>query len=76
LRATRGPGEVLLAPTVPGDILIFDHDGVREYLVQKDGFLAGAEGVRIESRTTILMETKQTLPDSICYAARIFRRRA
>ena len=50
LRATRGAGEVLLAPTVPGDIVILELDGVNEYLVQKDGFLAGAEGVKIESR--------------------------
>jgi uncharacterized protein (TIGR00266 family) len=50
LRATRGAGEVLLAPTVPGDIVILELDGVSEYLVQKDGFLAGAEGVKIESR--------------------------
>jgi uncharacterized protein (TIGR00266 family) len=50
LRATRGAGEVLLAPTVPGDIIIVELDGVHEYLVQKDGFLAGAEEVKIESR--------------------------
>jgi uncharacterized protein (TIGR00266 family) len=50
LRATRGPGEVLLAPTVPGDILLLDLDGINEFMVQKDGFLAGAEGVKIESR--------------------------
>jgi uncharacterized protein (TIGR00266 family) len=50
LKATRGPGEVLLAPIVPGDILILDLDGVGEYMVQKDGFLAGAESVKIESR--------------------------
>lgn len=50
LRASRGPGEVLLAPTVPGEIVILELDGVSEYLVQKDGFLAGAEGVKIESR--------------------------
>lgn len=50
LRAARGAGEVLLAPTVPGDIVILELDGVSEYLVQKDGFLAGAEGVKIESR--------------------------
>jgi uncharacterized protein (TIGR00266 family) len=50
LRATRGAGEVLLAPTVPGDIVILELDGVNEYLVQKDGFLAGAESVTIESR--------------------------
>jgi uncharacterized protein (TIGR00266 family) len=50
LRAARGAGEVLLAPTVPGDIVIIELDGVNEYLVQKDGFLAGAEGVKIESQ--------------------------
>ncbi len=50
LRATRGAGEVLLAPTVPGDIVVLDMDGVSEYFVQKDGFLAGADGVKIESQ--------------------------
>ena len=43
LRASRGPGEVLLAPTVPGEIVILELDGVNEYMVQKDGFLAGAD---------------------------------
>lgn len=50
LRATRGAGEVLLAPTVPGDIVVLELDGVNECLVQKDGFLAGAQEVRIESQ--------------------------
>ncbi|MCP9454997.1 MAG: TIGR00266 family protein [Nitrospira sp.] len=50
LRASRGPGEVLLAPTVPGEIVILELDGVTEYMVQKDGFLAGADSVRIESK--------------------------
>lgn len=50
LRASRGPGEVLLAPTVPGDIVVIELDGVNEYMVQKDGFLAGAETVIIESK--------------------------
>ncbi|MBM4123056.1 MAG: TIGR00266 family protein [Nitrospira sp.] len=54
LRASRGPGEALLAPTVPGDIVVLELDGVNEYLVQKDGFLAGAEGVKIETRTQSL----------------------
>ena len=45
LRASRGAGEVLLAPTVPGEIVLLDLDGVNEYMVQKDGFLAGAEGL-------------------------------
>lgn len=50
LRASRGAGEVLLAPTVPGEIVVLELDGVSEYLVQKDGFLAGAETVAIESK--------------------------
>lgn len=51
LRASRGAGEALLAPTVPGEIvLLLELDGVNEYMVQKDGFLAGAEGVKIESK--------------------------
>lgn len=50
LRASRGPGEVLLAPTVPGDIIVLELDGLNEYMVQKDGFLAGAETVKIESQ--------------------------
>jgi uncharacterized protein (TIGR00266 family) len=54
LRATRGAGEVLLAPTVPGEIVLFDLDGVNEYLVQKDGFLAGAESIKIESKVQSL----------------------
>jgi uncharacterized protein (TIGR00266 family) len=41
---------VLLAPTVPGDIIVLELDGLNEYLVQKDGFLAGAEGIKIESK--------------------------
>lgn len=50
LRATRGAGEVLLAPTVPGDIVTFELDGVNEYFVQKDGFLAGADSIVIDSK--------------------------
>lgn len=49
LKAARGAGEALLAPTVPGDIVIIELDGVHEYLVQKDGFLAGSEHLTIES---------------------------
>ena len=50
LRATRGPGEVLLAPTVPGEIVLLELDGVNEYMVQKDGFLAGAEAIKLDSQ--------------------------
>ncbi|HKR80564.1 MAG TPA: TIGR00266 family protein [Nitrospira sp.] len=50
LRASRGPGEVLLAPTVPGEIVMLELDGVNEYMVQKDGFLAGAEAIKLDSQ--------------------------
>ena len=50
LRASRGPGEVLLAPTVPGEIVMLEVDGVNEYMVQKDGFLAGAEAIKLDSQ--------------------------
>ncbi len=50
LRATRGAGEALLAPTVPGEIVILELDGVNEYFLQKDGFLAGAQSLAIESK--------------------------
>src|ERR1043165_9507088 len=39
-----------LSPTVPGEIVILKLDGVNEYMVQKDGFLAGAEAIVIESQ--------------------------
>ena len=50
LRASRGAGEVLLAPTVPGEIVVMELDGLNEYMVQKDGFLAGSESIKIESQ--------------------------
>lgn len=50
LRATRGAGEALLAPTVPGEIVILELDGINEYFVQKDGFLAGSHSLAIESK--------------------------
>ena len=50
LRASRGAGEVLHAPTVPGEIVIMELDGLNEYMVQKDGFLAGSDSIKIESQ--------------------------
>ena len=50
LRASRGAGEVLLAPTVPGEIVMLELDGVNEYMVQTDGFLAGAETIKLDSQ--------------------------
>jgi len=34
-----------MAPTVPGEIVLLELDGVNEYMVQKDGFLAGADAL-------------------------------
>src|SRR4030095_3405735 len=50
LRASRGPGEVLLAPTVPGEIVLMELDGGNEYIVQKDGFVAGDETIKLDSK--------------------------
>ena len=50
LTATRGAGEVLLAPTVPGDIIQLQLDETNEYFVQKDGFLAGEETIHVHSK--------------------------
>lgn len=50
LRASRGAGNVLLAPSTPGDIIILDLDGMTEYNVQKDGFLAGENSINISTK--------------------------
>src|SRR5437867_13090001 len=50
LRASRGPGEALLAPTVPGEIVILELNGVNEYMVQKDGFIVVGDASVIESK--------------------------
>jgi len=42
LVARRGPGEVLLAHAIPGDITAIAMDGSRPYILQKDGFFAGS----------------------------------
>lgn len=50
LTARRGPGEVLLAPAIPGDILDVELDGSYSLIVQKDGFLAGSEGLVVSTK--------------------------
>jgi uncharacterized protein (TIGR00266 family) len=49
LKASRGAGNVLLAPAQPGDLLPIQLDGSRPYILQKDGFLAASEGVQIST---------------------------
>ena len=56
LNASRGPGEVLLAPAIPGDIVDVDLDGSYSLVVQKDGFLAGTMGLEVSSKMQNLMQ--------------------
>jgi uncharacterized protein (TIGR00266 family) len=50
LTARRGPGEVLLAPTMPGDIHAIELNGAEGWSVQKDGFFAAAETVEVATK--------------------------
>jgi len=56
LTARRGPGEVLLAPAIPGDIVDVELDGSYSLVVQKDGFLAGSMGIEVSSKMQNLMQ--------------------
>jgi uncharacterized protein (TIGR00266 family) len=47
--AARGPGEVLLAPPICGDMLVLPVEGQGLYL-QSSAFVAGETGVTIESK--------------------------
>jgi uncharacterized protein (TIGR00266 family) len=50
LAARRGPGEVLLAPIMPGDIYPIELNGSETWSLQKDGFFAAAETVEIATK--------------------------
>lgn len=50
LTARRGPGEALLAPSIPGDVLDIELDGSYSLVVQKDGFLAGSAGLEVTTK--------------------------
>jgi len=50
LTARRGPGEALLAPSTLGDIIDVELDGSYSLVVQKDGFLAGDEGLQVSTK--------------------------
>ncbi|NLY44211.1 MAG: TIGR00266 family protein [Clostridiaceae bacterium] len=50
LTARRGPGEVLLAPSIPGGIIDVELDGTYGLNVQKDGFLAASAGVQVSTQ--------------------------
>ncbi|NJN66608.1 MAG: TIGR00266 family protein [Chloroflexaceae bacterium] len=50
LKASRGPGEVLLAHAIPGDIQAIEMDGKTSYVLQKDGFFAGSESLEVSTK--------------------------
>jgi len=50
LVASRGAGEVLLAPGSLGDVQAVELDGSYKLLVQKDGFLAGTSGIEVKTQ--------------------------
>ncbi|MDR1886143.1 MAG: TIGR00266 family protein [Synergistaceae bacterium] len=49
IKAERGDGEALLAPTYPGAIMDLEMDGT-PYYVQKGGFFASTEGISISTK--------------------------
>lgn len=50
LHAHNAPGDVYLAPAVPGDIMDIELDGRQNYVLQKDGFFAGSESLTISTK--------------------------
>ncbi|MEK7434302.1 MAG: TIGR00266 family protein [Cyanobacteriota bacterium] len=50
LRATRGDGNVLLAPYSVGDVFVLELDGTTEYNVEKGGYLASEESITISTQ--------------------------
>lgn len=49
IKATRGPGEVLLGHALPGDITAVELDGSYGLRIQKGGFLASTPGIEIKT---------------------------
>ncbi len=50
ITAKRGSGQVILAPATNGSIIPLRLDGSTKYTVQKDGFLAGTEGITVDTQ--------------------------
>ncbi|PWY92774.1 DUF124-domain-containing protein [Aspergillus heteromorphus CBS 117.55] len=51
-----GPGELLLAPSVLGDVTVLRLDGTKEWLVGRDAFLTCTTGVQMQYKTQGLMK--------------------
>ena len=50
ITAKHGPGYVLLAHALPGGIVSVELDGSYDLRVQKDGFLAATQGIKIDTK--------------------------
>lgn len=50
LVASRGPGTVVFGHSLPGGILDVDLDGSYGLIVQKNGFLAGTQGIQVDTK--------------------------
>lgn len=51
-----GPGELLLAPSVLGDINVLRLDGNQEWTIGRDAFLACTGGIKTKYRTQKLSQ--------------------
>jgi len=49
-RASNMGGEVLVAPTLPGDVFTFNLGGAEAYLVQSGSYLASAESISVDTK--------------------------
>lgn len=49
LKAVRGDGEAILAPSAPGDIELLELSGGNSYFLERGAFLACGEGVNIDT---------------------------
>ena len=50
IEAVDGPGEVLLTPTLPGDIAVLQTGG-RQYMIADGAYLASTEDVELDAKT-------------------------
>ncbi len=50
LRAEGGPGEVMIAPPIPGDVKILDMTDGQDYFLQGGAFLAGLGDIQIDTK--------------------------
>lgn len=56
LVASRGAGEVLLAHAIPGEIRALELDGSTNYILHKNGFLAGSESLEVSTQVQNLAQ--------------------